>query len=98
MLLMLPVFLIFKNKRFEFLKNMWSVFIGQKTWVGYATQTMENGKNAADNLPKIKHGIYSPLNAANLTEPNAPTVQRLNFLYAKDYDVWRDAEIFWKSI
>ena len=98
MLLMLPVFLIFKNKRLEFWGNIWSVFVGQKTWVGYAIQTMENGKNAADNLPKIKKGIYSPLNAANLTEPNAPTVQRLNFLYAKDYDVWRDAEILWRSI
>jgi Glycosyltransferase like family 2 len=98
MVLALPFLLIFmKNKSFV-LKNLWSVFIGQKTWVAYTVQNIANGTGLLDNLPKLKQGIFSPLNAANLTEPNAPTIHRLNFLYAKDYDVWRDAEILWKGL
>jgi GT2 family glycosyltransferase len=92
----LPILVFFIKSKIAFLKKIWSVLVGHKTWVAYALQTT-NGKSGSENLPKLKHGVFSPLHAANLTEPNAPTVQRLNFLYAKDYDVWRDAEIIWKS-
>jgi hypothetical protein len=98
MLLTLPLLLILVKNRNTFLKNLWSVFTASKTWVAYAVQTMPNGTDASENLPKLKHGVFSPLNAANLTEPNVPTIHRLNFLYAKDYDVWRDAEIVWKGV
>jgi GT2 family glycosyltransferase len=96
LLCVLPILIIFIKNKKAFLKNIWSVLIGDKTWVAYALQT-SNGKNGSENLPKLKQGVFSPLHAANLAEPNAPTVQRLNFLYAKDYDVWRDAEVVWKG-
>jgi hypothetical protein len=91
-----PILVFFIKNKIAFLKNIGSVFVGNKTWVAYAVQTI-NGKSSFENLPKLKQGVFSPLHAANLTEPNAPTVQRLNFLYAKDYDVWRDTEILWKG-
>ena len=91
--------LIFIKNRLAFFKNIWYILFGQKTWVSYANPVFSDAIiNVSNNLPKIKQGVFSPLNAANLTEPNAPTVQRLNFLYAKDYDVWRDAEILWKGL
>ncbi len=96
--LIVPFFLLFGRNKTVFLKNLWSVFTGAKTWVAYAIQTTPNETGASEHFPKLKTGVFSPLNAANLTEPNAPTIQRLNFLYAKDYDVWRDAEIVWKSL
>lgn len=97
MVLILPFLLIFKRNRVAFFKNIWLIFIGTKTWVSYAAPDVGDEKSARGSLPKLKKGVFSPLNAANLTEPNSPTVQRLNFLYAKDYDVWRDAEILWKG-
>ncbi len=91
--------LIFVKNRLLFFKNIWQVLFGQKTWVSYANPIFSDAViNVSNNLPKIKQGIFSPLNAANLTEPNAPTVQRLNFLYAKDYDVWRDVEILLQGL
>jgi GT2 family glycosyltransferase len=98
MLLTLPVLLVFAKNRNLILKNLLPILTASKTWVAYAVQKMANGTGASENLPKLKNGVFSPLNAANLTEPNAPTIQRLNFLYAKDYDVWRDAEIVWKGV
>jgi GT2 family glycosyltransferase len=98
MLLTLPGLLIFAKNRSAILKNLLPILMASKTWVAYAMQTVTNGTGASENLPKLKQGVFSPLNAANLTEPNAPTIQRLNFLYAKDYDVWRDAEIVWKGV
>ncbi len=90
------LFIFMKNKS-QFLQNLWAVLMGQKTWVAYAVAQLPNGTGLSDNLPKLKSGVLSPLNAANVSEPNAPTIHRLNFLYAKDYDVWRDAEIVWKG-
>jgi GT2 family glycosyltransferase len=98
MLLTLPIVLIFVKNRGQFLTNLWSVITAAKTWVAYAMPSTAHDVNGAENLPKLKSGVFSPLNAARLSEPNAPTIHRLNFLYAKDYDVWRDAEIVWKSL
>jgi GT2 family glycosyltransferase len=98
MLLILPALLIFAKNRNLILKNLLPILTASKTWVAYAVQKMANVTSTSENLPKLKNGVFSPLNAANLTEPNAPTIQRLNFLYAKDYDVWRDAEIVWKGV
>ncbi len=98
LMLILPILLILLKNRTTFVHNLWSILMGNKTWVAYAAQTTFNGMGVSENLPKLKKGIFSPLDAANLTEPNAPTIQRLNFLYAKDYDIWRDAEIVWKGI
>lgn len=98
MLLILPILIFVTKNKTLFLKNLWSVFRGAKTWVAYAVPTMPTEMRTSEHLPKLKMGVFSPLNAANLTEPNAPTIHRLNFLYAKDYDVWRDAEIVWKGL
>ncbi|MDZ7881339.1 MAG: glycosyltransferase [Saprospiraceae bacterium] len=92
-----PIFIFFIKNKKTFLTNAWSILIGNKTWVAYASQAT-NDKSSFENLPRLKQGIFSPLHAANLSEPNAPTIHRLNFLYAKDYDVWRDAEIVWKGL
>lgn len=77
---------LFVKNRLDLLKNTFDLILGRKTLVGYT-------EGVSENLPKIKKGILSPIDAVNLTHINEPTVQRLNFLYAKDYDVWRDAEI-----
>jgi hypothetical protein len=98
MLALVPIALLLSKNKRAYLKNLGSVFLGNKTWVAYAHHTSFDETRLSKNLPKLKQGIFSPLNAANLTKPNAPTIHRLNFLYAKDYDIWRDAEIIWHSL
>ena len=84
---------LFLMKNFNVvLKNWIPVLIGHKTWIGYATTPQYN----ASYLPKLKEGVFSPKDALRFKDIHEKTIERLNFLYAKDYDVWKDWGIFWK--
>lgn len=87
----LPFQLMIIKKRKTFLENMIQVLMGNKSWVGYAM--LEN----QSVLPKIKPGVLSSLDALTVKNLNEPTIHRLDFLYAKDYEVSKDLEIIWKG-
>jgi len=87
-----PIIFLFVKRKAPFLKNIFAVFFGKKTWVGFEPL---NGQAA--NLPVLREGILSPLDALQLKQVNEPTAQRLNFLYAKDYGMMKDLEIIWKG-
>ncbi len=102
--LLLAVGLLFLVKnRGDFLKNIFKVFLGKKSWVGYASHPIRPGQPGGQSpitihqLPNIRPGVLTPLDALPGRQLDEPTTQRLNFLYAKDYDVWRDLEIVWKG-
>lgn len=85
----LPFQIFIIKKRTGFLQNLFEVLLSQKSWVGYA-QTVD-----LSTLPKIKPGVLSPLDGLPVARVNEPTAQRLNFLYAKDYQIAHDLEIIW---
>jgi len=92
------LFLMFIVKKpFSFFQNIFQVLIKRKSWVGYANGKQDEKINI-ENLPKIKMGVLSTLDALSFEKINAPTIQRLNFLYAKDYEMGKDLEIIWKGI
>lgn len=91
LLLTLPIWAILSEKRGVFLKNGLAVLSGRKTWVGYAPHL----RNTA--LPKIKPGVFSPLDALKGLHIDENAVGRLNFLFAKDWNVWRDLEVFFSG-
>lgn len=91
LLLILPFWLFFSKKRKTLLKNWLPVFIARKTWVGYVSDTPNN------TLPPLKPGVFSPIAGLRNLNLNAQTVGRLNFLYAKDWNVWRDVEIMLRA-
>jgi GT2 family glycosyltransferase len=91
-LITLPICIWFVNQKGRFISNIFQVLFGKKSWVGYA-QAIEQ----MENLPKIKNGVLSPLDALKLKKVNAPTIQHLNFLYAKDYRASNDLDIIWKG-
>ncbi len=72
------------------IRNLFKVFAGKKSWVGYAG-------NESGSLPKIKKGV---LNTADLLakKPSADALNRMNFLYARNYSVAHDFEIIFKSL
>lgn len=92
LLLSSPLWLIFSRRRWMFMKNIWSVFSGKMTWAGYA----KSENNTA--LPTIKSGVFSPLDTLKGLKINANTTDRLNFLFAKDWNVWRDFEIVFAQL
>jgi hypothetical protein len=90
--LLSPIIILFVKHRTNFFQNIFQVLVGQKTWVGYAN---------ADNiklLPSIRNGVVSPLDAQGGKTVNPVTIQKLNFLYAKDYSIEKDLLIVMKSI
>ena len=101
LVLFIPLFFIVK-KPVAFLRNIWQVFMGKKSWVGYSVGSRQSavGSTAAGAhiLPKIKPGVLCPPDAIGLRQLDSMTVRRLNFLYAKDYEIWRDVEIIWKGL
>lgn len=88
----LPLALLVKHP-VRFLKNAVLVLFGRCTWVGYCPIDDD-----ALKLPKIRRGIFNP---ASYLDPDvledSPFVNQLNLVYARDYTVWKDAEIFFKS-
>ncbi|MFN4084129.1 MAG: glycosyltransferase [Bacteroidia bacterium] len=89
---LIPILLIFIKHPFNFIKNIFSVLNGDKTWVGYASA------NNIKLLPKLKKGIVTPANAEDIAPINETTIQKLNFLYAKDYSIEKDLLIVLKAI
>ena len=87
----LPLALVVKHP-VRFLRNAILVLLGRRTWVGYCTPADEMQK-----LPKIRKGVYNP---ASYLEKGlgADMLNQMNLLYARDYTVWKDAEIFFKSV
>jgi len=87
----LPLALVVK-KPIRFLKDAILVFIGRRTWVGYCPTADDTQK-----LPEIRRGIYNPASAID-KDIDPEVMNQLNLLYARDYTVWKDAEIFFRAI
>ncbi|MBK6993770.1 MAG: glycosyltransferase [Lewinellaceae bacterium] len=91
LLVTFPVWLIFSGKRRLLLNNWGTVLLGQKTWVGYAP----NAQNST--LPTLRSGVFSPLDALKDLNVNEETAARLNFFFAKDWEMERDLAVFFKA-
>ncbi len=83
----LPVWTVFSKKRKTFIENWLPVLLGRRTWAGYANGT-EN-----DRLPALRPGVFTPADRLSERVTTPATIARLNFLYAKDWNVWKDLEI-----
>ncbi len=86
----LPLNLFLVKNFTGLLNNLFTVFIGKKTWVGYASE--QSGA-----LPKIKNGILNPADLLS-KKTSIDATNRLNLLYARNYSVARDFEIIFKSL
>lgn len=96
-LILLPIWLftfwIFRNP-WSALRNILIVLFGYKTWVGYA-QADDNTTQTV--LPKIRKGVLTPLTPYRQNGWNQDTIERMNLLYARDYSIYKDAEIMYSG-
>ncbi|MCC6463087.1 MAG: glycosyltransferase [Saprospiraceae bacterium] len=83
----LPLWLFFPEKRKAFARHWWAVLTARRTWVGYVPNSQNN------SLPRLKPGVLSPLSRLQDLQLTEQTIARLNFLYAKDWNVWKDLEL-----
>lgn len=93
-ILLIPILIFFVKRPFNFFKNCLKVLFRQKTWIGYCCPSDDE----IVRLPKIKTGVYTP--ASPFPNPNIDIelAHQVNLLYARDYTVWKDIGIFFKSI
>lgn len=90
-----PLLLFFVRKPFTFLRNSFEVLFAKKTWIGYCG----NEKEGNVKLPLIRKGVYSPASPLlNHQSLHVEMCNKINLLYARDYTVWKDVGIFFKSI
>ncbi len=93
LLLFYPFGLFVVGNPLGFLKNIFSVFLGFRSWVGYYKP-----ENADDHkLPNIRKGVLSPVDSIKKQEISPEIANSLNILYAKDYNVVNDINIVWKA-
>ncbi len=85
-----PILLFQVEEKIGFLKNIFYVITGIKSWVGYHSDKQKD-ENTFNPLPQIKNGVLFPSDAIS-SSPIKNNI-KLNFLYSKDYTVFQDIKI-----
>lgn len=94
LLMLFPIILFLVNEKIGFIKNIFKVLFGKKSWVGY----YKNENKEPEKLPKIKDGILTPLDHFRRKEIKKQAIEKINIIYAKDYKVSNDLFIIFKSL
>jgi GT2 family glycosyltransferase len=83
----LPLVMWFVNHKLSFIRNVFLVLVGKKSWVGYSPKVTQLG------LPKIKKGVVW------MGDDNVPLeiVNKQHVIYVKDYSVSHDIRIIWEK-
>jgi GT2 family glycosyltransferase len=92
---LIPVLIFIVKNPFGLIRNILMVLFGKCSWIGY--YHIKNTSSNASQLPTIKIGILSPLDAIKDFNPDQPTIEKLNLLYAKDYQFLNDLNILIKG-
>ncbi|MGQ0829975.1 MAG: glycosyltransferase family 2 protein [Bacteroidota bacterium] len=89
-LVFFPVLILFQENKAGFIKNIFSVLFGLKSWVGY-------GNDSNEHLPKLRPSVLSPADAIKNIGITSAIRERLHLAYSKDYRIENDLNIVWKS-
>lgn len=88
-ILLLPIIVVLQKNKITFIRNLFQVLIGYKTWVGY-------GKANLRELPDIKPSVLTP--AIMLTGPvDVHKNNKALLNYARDYQPENDLKIMLKG-
>lgn len=92
-LIFLPILVLIIPNRKQYFVNIISVLFGFKTFVGYSD------KSNADNgmLPKLRKSILTTTDIIRKEKLEKSLVERINLIYAKDYNIFSDINIIIKS-
>ena len=85
--LVTPLLIIYFKRKSKYLKNLFEILIGRKTFVGYFTTKEANIKS----LPIIKQGVLRPFKV------NLDAEHDSNLFYAKNYKIGLDLMIIFNN-
>lgn len=83
----------YKDKK-QFFKNMFDVFRGKISFVGYTP--IQHHSNL--KLPKIKRGVLSSVRMVSERELDEDAISRLNLIYAKNHSMLIDLKIIFNNL
>jgi hypothetical protein len=86
-----PIQLFLMPNPIRFIKNSFSVMLGQKTWIGYIL--------AEPGLPTLRPSVLGSngFNYAANSQLPQETLQQLDFWYARDYEPIQDLRILFRN-
>ncbi len=90
-LVLFPLTLLISNPLKVF-GNAIQCLRGKLSWVGYAS------RNNVHGLPKIKHGVLTPLDAFSFPVHEIEIIEQADILYAKDYRLSSDIGIVFRAL
>jgi len=90
-LFFIPVLLIILQSRTRFIRNWYYVFFRKASWVGYNTGSTEN-------LPILRPNVLPNDASFGDTDLNDKSKHQLNFIYAKDYTVYKDISLVFQNL
>jgi len=90
-IVLFPFMLIVVNSSVGFIRNLFRVLVNKASWVGY-----NDGDTA--NLPHLKSSILSNDASFGKKGLNEKSKYQLNFIYAKDYTVYKDLNLTWSNL
>ncbi|MBU0488836.1 MAG: glycosyltransferase family 2 protein [Bacteroidetes bacterium] len=97
-LVFFPVMMFLARNPVFLFVNIFRVFAGNLSWVGYCQVGIEEAEAAGYRLPQIRRGVLSQIDALSISDLSADTRMRLNILYARDYKPEKDLEIIFRAI
>ncbi len=97
LLIFFPIIFILYKHKYQLLKNILKVLIGKRTWIGYWCPQGEEDKVLKD-LPPIKKGILTPADAIKKFNLTSEMLKRINVVYARNYKLINDFNIFRKGV
>jgi hypothetical protein len=92
MVVLMPILLLVSKRPSNFLLNIFKVLLGEKTWVGYTPAANES------MLPKLKPAVLTTIHPLREEQLNPAAIQKVNFLYAKEYAPEKDLKIIFSSL
>lgn len=91
---LLPILVFVVRQPFQFIKNIFQVLLGYKTWVGY----YHISDAFIEKLPAIRPGILHPGDIFRNKKIANETFEKLNLIYARDYKIVTDLNILIKGL
>ena len=91
--LLSPILFVFLKNPLGIWRNSIGVFLGKYSWVGYSPEN----KDDDNELPKIKKGILNMKDSLDIEEIDQKTISMLDLLYARNYSVQTDINVFFKA-
>jgi lipopolysaccharide/colanic/teichoic acid biosynthesis glycosyltransferase len=94
LLILSPIIFVLNKNPMGFLRNLFLVLIGKKSWVGFHHTAHQN----EHKLPDIKPGVLFPTDLIKEKNISPDTIDRLNLLYARNYKILIDINTILSSI